>query len=238
MTREYLLLYSGDIDGVITRNLDKLRIHINIKRGKTSDQIKIRDYAMSYFDEGFLRDNKLQIRSSGFMDLMLEANLMILQGQISSLIMSLAVVALLMMVIFRSGRLTFISLIPLVVGISLNFGVMSLLGIPLNAVTSVVASIAIGMGIDYSIHFINQYRESFALSGDMEAALDKTYQGTGRAILSNVLSVTAGFLVLMFSRFPILQQFGGLIAFTVASTGFAAIIIIPAAIKVSGRMKR
>jgi hydrophobe/amphiphile efflux-3 (HAE3) family protein len=235
MTREYMLLYSGDIDGVITRNLDKLRIHISIKRGKISDQMKIREYALAYFDEGFRRDNKVIVKSSGFMDLIMEANSLIVEGQVSSLMLSLAVVAILMALIFRSLILTVISMIPLVVGIAMNFGVMGLLGIPLNAVTSVVASISIGMGIDYSIHFINQYRVSYAESGDIDAAIAKTYEGTGRAILSNVVSVTAGFLVLMFSKFPIIQQFGGLIAFTVASTGFAAIIIIPAALKISGR---
>ncbi len=236
MTREYMLLYSGDIDGVITRNLDKLRIHITIKRGKISDQMIIREYALGYFDDAFRKENKIKVESSGFMDLIMEANSLIVEGQVSSLILSLAVVAILMALIFRSIQLTVISMIPLVVGIAMNFGVMGFLGIPLNAVTSVVASISIGMGIDYSIHFINQYRVSYAESGDIDSAVAKTYEGTGRAILSNVVSVTAGFLVLLFSKFPIIQQFGGLIAFTVAATGFAAIIIIPAALKISGRM--
>jgi len=238
MTRDYMLLYSGDIDGVITRNLDKLRIHISMKRGKIADQMKIREYALGYFDESFRRDNKVKVESSGFMDLVLEANSLIVQGQVSSLLASLALVALLMVLIFKSFSLTVISMIPLVVGIAMNFGVMGFLGIPLNAVTSVVASISIGMGIDYSIHFINQYRVSYAESGDIDAAILRTYEGTGRAIISNVVSVTAGFLVLMFSKFPIIQQFGGLIAFTVASTGFAAIIIIPAALKISGRVRK
>lgn len=238
MTREYLLLYSGDIDGVITRNLDKLRIHVSVKRGKISDQMEIRDYALAYFDESFKEDNDVTVASSGFMDLIMEANSLIVQGQVSSLLLSLTVVAFLMALIFKSLILTAISMIPLVVGVAMNFGVMGLFGIPLNAVTSVVASISIGMGIDYSIHFINQYRSSLAETGDIDRAIAKTYEGTGRAILSNVMSVTAGFLVLMFSNFPIIKQFGGLIAFTVAATGFAAIIIIPAALKVSWRFSK
>jgi len=238
MTREYLLLYSGDIDGVITRSLDKLRIHITVKRGKISEQMKIREYALGYFSGQFKNENKLTVKSSGFMDLIMEANSLIIQGQLSSLLSSLVVVVILMYLIFRNLKLTVVSIVPLVVGIALNFGIMGFLGIPLNAVTSVVASIAIGMGIDYSIHFINQYRSSLEETGDIDSALRKTYEGTGRAILSNVVSVTAGFLVLMFSKFPIIQQFGGLIAFTVAVTGLAAIILIPAALKISYRFEK
>lgn len=236
MTREYLLLYSGDIDNVITKNLDKTRIHITLKRGKISDQMKIREYALNYFDDAFKKENRLTVNPSGFMDLMIEANMLIVKGQVSSLVSSIILVAILMWIIFRNFRLTFISLLPLTVGISLNFGIMGLLNIPLNAVTATVASIAIGMGIDYSIHFLNRYLLELKASGGLvDTALSKTYDSTGKAIMSNALSVSAGFMVLMFSKFPIIKQFGGLMAFTVGITGLAAILIIPAAVKITAR---
>ena len=234
MTREYLLLYSGDIENVITRKMDKTRIHLTIKRGKISDHMKIREYALSYFDDAFKKENRIIVNPSGFDDLMIEANMLIVEGQISSLAASIILVAILMWIIFRTFKLTLISLLPLTVGIALNFGIMGFLNIPLNAVTATVASIAIGMGIDYSIHFINRYRIEFQAShGDMDTAIARTYDSTGKAILSNALSVSAGFMVLMFSNFPIIKQFGGLMAFTVGVTGLAAILIIPAAMKIS-----
>jgi hypothetical protein len=239
MTREYLLLYSGDIDGVITRKMDKIRIHLTIKRGKVSEYIKIRKYALDYFDDAFKQENKLIVNPSGFTDLMIEANMLIVKGQISSLLSSLIIVAILMWIIFRNFKLTFISMLPLTVGIAMNFGIMGFLNIPLNAVTAVVASIAIGMGIDYSIHFINRYRMELEISaGDVDAAVSKTYDSTGKAILSNALSVSAGFMVLLFSEFPIIKQFGGLMAFTVGTTGLAAILVIPAVLKISEKMKQ
>jgi len=234
MTREYLLLYSGDIDNVITKKMDKTRINLIVKRGKISEHMKIRDYALKYFDDSFKKDNRLTVTPSGFDDLMIEANMLIVRGQISSLLLSLLLVAILMWVIFRNFGLTFISMLPLTVGITMNFGIMGLLGIPLNAVTAVVASIAIGMGIDYSIHFINRYRlEMERASGNVDNALTWTYNSTGKAILSNALSVSAGFMVVLFSEFPIIKQFGGLMAFTVGITGLAAVFIIPAALKVA-----
>ena len=238
MTREYLMLYSGDIDGVVTKSMDKIRIQMTLKRGRISDHKEIREYALNYFDDAFKKENRLTVEPSGFEDLMIEANMLIVQGQISSLLLSLFVVAVLMWFIFRNPGLTIISLLPLVTGIIMNFGLMGFMGIPLNAVTAVVASISIGMGIDYSIHFINRYRSSLEETGDMEEAVSITYNDTGKAILSNVLSVTAGFLVLFFSKFPIIRQFGGLIAFTVCVTGLAAIVIIPAALKVAWRFEK
>jgi len=127
MAKEYLLLYSGDLRDVITPNMDKLRIHISIKRGDISEQIKIRDFATKYFDRDFLEKNKVTIQPAGFMDLMIEANMLVLKGQISSLIMSLVIVAILMYIIFKDIMLTIISLIPLVIGIALNFGLMGYL---------------------------------------------------------------------------------------------------------------
>ncbi|HON77933.1 MAG TPA: MMPL family transporter [Spirochaetota bacterium] len=231
MTRDYLLLYSGDINNMISKKKDKLRIHISLHREKMDELRRVRDYAVSYFDSGFRRENNIAVHSTGFMDMMVEANILVLEGQLKSLIFSLLVVTLLIFMIFRNLRLTLVGLIPLVLGITMNFGIMGFFNIPLNAATALVAAISIGIGIDYSVHFISQFRNSSARSTDVDTALRNTYEGTGRAILSNVASVAAGFLVLMFSQFPIIQQCGGLIAFTVCTTGIGAIIMIPAALK-------
>lgn len=235
MAKEYLLLYSGDIDNMISKEMDKIRIHLSIKRGSMSDLAEIRGFALQSFGDDFRKSNNVTVNAGGFLDLMIEANILVFKGQISSLIMSLVIVSLLMYLIFRNIRLTLISLIPLLIGIAMNFGLMGFLNIPLNAATALVASISIGMGIDYSIHFITQYRNSMEEFNDVDKAVRKTYEGTGRAILSNAASVMAGFLVLLFSEFPVIAQCGGLIAFTVTVTGFAAIIVIPAAMRVFNR---
>ncbi len=238
MAREYLLLYSGDLDDIMSKGMDKLRIHLTMKHGTMAEQKLVREYAENYFGADFSEKNGVKVIPSGFMDLMIEANMLVFQGQLSSLGSSLLVVAILMFLIFRKMKLTLVSLVPLSVGIAMNFGIMGFLHIPLNAATALVASVSIGMGIDYSIHFINQYRNSLALTGDVDMAIRATYEGTGRAVLSNVVSVMAGFMVLLFSKFPVVQQCGGLIAFTVTTTGFAAIIIIPAAFKVLNHFEK
>ena len=206
-------------------------------RSEMDDLRRMSDYA-NQFLERELGNGNLRVVTSGYMDMMVEANIMVLKGQLSSLVWSLALVTLLIYLIFRNVRLTLVGLIPLGLGITMNFGVMGFLGIPLNAATALVAAISIGMGIDYSVHFINQFRASIRDRGDVEAAIAETYEGTGRAILSNVASVSVGFMVLLFSRFPIIQQCGGLIAFTVFITGVGAIIMIPAAFRITGYGKQ
>lgn len=240
MAKEYILLYSGDIDNMISKDMSGIRIHLSIKRGSMSDLADIRGFSLNSFGADFIRNNNVAVTAGGFLDLMIEANILVFKGQISSLLSSLIIVAILMYIIFRSMKLTLVSMIPLAIGIAMNFGLMGFLNIPLNAATALVASISIGMGIDYSIHFITQYRNSMEELNDVDKAVKRTYEGTGRAILSNAASVMAGFLVLLFSEFPVIAQCGGLIAFTVTVTGFAAIIVIPAAMRVfngSGKSK-
>lgn len=231
MTRDYLLLYSGDLDNMVSKKRDKIRVHISLHRDKMDKLRRIREFSTAYFNRDFVKQNRVRVSSTGFMDMMVEANILVLDGQLKSLLFSLVIVTLLIYMIFRNIRLTLVGLIPLVLGITMNFGIMGFLHIPLNAATALVAAISIGIGIDYSVHFINQFRNASTRFHEIDRALQVTYDGTGRAILSNVASVAAGFVVLLFSQFPIIQQCGGLIAFTVCTTGIGAIIMIPAALK-------
>jgi predicted RND superfamily exporter protein len=99
---EYLLLYSGNIDHMISRSRDKLRIHMSLNRSKMNELRKVRDYAVSFFDGNFLRENNLRVTPSGFMDMMLEANTLVAKGQLTSLLSSILLVTVLIYLIFRN----------------------------------------------------------------------------------------------------------------------------------------
>jgi predicted RND superfamily exporter protein len=91
-----------------------------------------------------------------------------------------------------------------------------------------IASIAIGIGIDYSIHFTNRFKEEFARNKNVTQALEKTLTTTGRAILINALSVAAGFIILLFAQLIPIQRFGWLTALTMFFSSFSAITFLPA----------
>ncbi len=132
---------------------------------------------------------------------------------------------------FRSARLGAITLIPLLVGIMLNFVFMILLGIPFDVVTVMFSSVAMGVGIDDSIHLIIWYRrqlKELPEPADRPKALAGTLVIAGRPILLTSLTMVAGLAVLMFSRFMPILYFGMLVGLALFTTTLGALIILPA----------
>jgi predicted RND superfamily exporter protein len=104
---------------------------------------------------------------------------------------------------------------------------MGYTGIPLNIVTVLVASIAIGIGIDYSIHVITHFNDSVRKGATIRQALEDTIGISGKAIVINVISVSVGFMVLLFSEMVPLQYFGLLIFLSMIAAGLSALTLLP-----------
>ena len=110
------------------------------------------------------------------------------------------------------------------------FGVMGFAGIPINVATVLVGAIALGIGIDYVIHFSIRFTTYYRGPGTAAEAVKKTMQTTGRAIIINVMAVTMGFITLIFAHLLPLQQFGILTAIAMLGSGLGALTLLPALI--------
>jgi len=104
---------------------------------------------------------------------------------------------------------------------------MGFAGISLNIATVLVASIAMGIGIDYSIHVISHFNSHIQEGATLSGALDETIAVSGKAIIINVISVSAGFLVLLFSEMVPLEYFGLLISLSMVGSGLSALTFLP-----------
>jgi len=155
----------------------------------------------------------------------------VVRSQIQSFLISISLCFMITAVIFRSYRLGIYSMVPLIIPIALDFGIMGVTGIKLNAATATVASIDIGMGIDYSIHFLSRYRHEIRMGRSVDHALDITLNTSGRAIIYNALAVAAGFLVLVPSQFVIISQLGLLVAVDMLTITASVLTFLPASIK-------
>ncbi|MEA3238724.1 MAG: MMPL family transporter [Candidatus Bipolaricaulota bacterium] len=160
---------------------------------------------------------------------------LLVHGQIISLLVSLFGVALVVGLIFRSVRFGLLSIIPLGFTIMLNFGIMGWLNIPLDTATTMLASIAIGIGVDYTVHFLAKYRRERRAKSLSNNAVSETIRTTGRAIVYNVVAVAAGFAVLLFSSFGPIATLGALVALSMGISGLAALTLLPAALLVTER---
>jgi predicted RND superfamily exporter protein len=155
------------------------------------------------------------------------------RDQLWSALSSILLIFLVTALGFRSARLGAITLIPLLVGIMLNFILMTLLKIPFDVVTVMFSSVAMGVGIDDSIHLIIWYRRQlkvFPAKEDRHKALTETLVIAGRPIVLTSLTIVAGLLVLCFSRFMPILYFGLLVSLALLTTTLGALIILPAVI--------
>ncbi len=152
----------------------------------------------------------------------------VVNGQILSLFMATGIVAILLMFLFRSPAAGLISAIPLALSMIILFGLMGIFGIELNIATAMLSSIMIGVGIDYTIHFLWRYKEERKNGLDYSEAMTQTLTTTGRGIIFNALSVIIGFSVLMISSFMPVRFFGFLVVVSILACLIGALVLIPA----------
>ncbi|MDQ7054193.1 MAG: MMPL family transporter, partial [candidate division KSB1 bacterium] len=127
---------------------------LNDDRGSVLNNV---DRQISRFIQQHFGDLRADI--TGMAKLLLVVRDMVVRGQTLSIIVSLLLVWLLTSFMFRSMLLGLYNAIPLFFGIFLNFAIMGWFNIPLNVETMVTSSVAIGVGIDYAIHFVHRYRQ-------------------------------------------------------------------------------
>jgi predicted RND superfamily exporter protein len=114
---------------------------------------------------------------------------------------------------------------------------MGLTGIPLNIVTVLVASVAMGIGIDYSIHFISHFNHSIDKGLSINDSIHEAITVSGKAIFINFISVSAGFLVLVFSDLMPMVYFGLLIALSMLGSSMGALTLLPSILILTKRKK-
>jgi hydrophobe/amphiphile efflux-3 (HAE3) family protein len=178
--------------------------------------------------EGKFKGDKDFTDVGGFASIFAELVDKVVYGQTLSLLLSLVIVAILVMILFRSVIAGLIGAVPLGLALVLLFGLMGFLGIELNVATAMLSSILIGVGIDYTIHFLWRYREERKTGHEPSKAVQITLTTAGRGIIFNALSVVIGFTVLLISNFLPVQFFGFLVVFSISTCLVGAIIIMPA----------
>jgi len=151
----------------------------------------------------------------------------LIRGQSRSLVFALAVVCLLIILIFRSWKAGALSLVPLLFACIVLFGSMGWLGIRLDSATALLSSIMIGVGVDYTIHYLWRHQQEAAKGETVKNAVFKTLTTTGRGITFNALSVMIGFAALLFSSFNPIRFFGFLTSISILTCLLGALVIIP-----------
>ncbi len=226
---QYLQLYemSGkpeDFANLVDYNYRDAKVTAFLKTSRRTD-LK----AIDVWTRGFIRRHFDGIPAdiTGVSELYLAVNDLVVSGQMKSIAVSLFLVFLLTALMFRSLTAGLFNVLPLFFAMFLNFAIMGWFGIYLNLMTMITSSIAIGVGVDYAIHFYHRYRLKFLESHDYEKATEQTMEETGVAIFINAITVAAGFAILLFSVFKGISLMGLLITLTMIWSSFGALTILP-----------
>lgn len=170
----------------------------------------------------------------------------LLETLLRSLAITLGAVLVVLMVVFRlahgSATLGFVTLVPVGFAVSWIIGTMYLLGYPLSVLNAIIASLTIGIGIDYSIHVTERFRDELdgsnggespndgASTGEVTTvgeAITTTVTGTGGALLGSASTTAIGFGVLALAVHPPLQQFGTVTAIMIGYAFLGAVLVLP-----------
>lgn len=224
---QYLLLYSGSLEDFIDEPLEPSQARMLVQMRTTGDSFTkridadIRRFVSEHFPEGY----KVELAGTAYLESALTD--LIVKSQLYSMVASFLLVYIIISVSFKSSIAGLFGVIPLSFAILVNFALMGYTGIKLDISTAMVSSIAIGVGIDYSIHILSRYHRERKLNEDLAVVTRRTLFTTGKAIMFNAVSVGAGIGVLIFSNFNPLMFSGLLVSIIMITSSLAAMTLLP-----------
>jgi predicted RND superfamily exporter protein len=227
LVSNYLVLLSGNISSYANKPIDPTAIKTTVQLRTIGQEDtdrgveEIKNFAAANFPDNV----KVTVGGSALVEG--AVNSLVIQSQLISIIFSIIAMFLIVAVSYRSVSAGIISIIPLSILILLNFAIMGYLKIKLNLATAMISSISIGVGIDYTIHFMDAFKREYLECGGKGNFLKGAYYVSGSAIIVGALSVGLGFAVLCFSKFNMLAEFGFLVAMAMMISALSGLIVIP-----------
>ncbi len=151
----------------------------------------------------------------------------IADGQVKSIFLLLFIIFLIMSGLFMNIKAGFLSLVPNIIPVVINFGIMGLFSIPLNVGTAMVAVIAIGIAVDDTLHFMTRYNDEMHQVKNQDKAMRICISSEFRVVFATSIALSLGFAVLAFSNFVPIIQFGILSAVVMLVAFFCDIFVTP-----------
>lgn len=238
---QLLLLFSlqggSGIDSLVTYDYSKALVTAQMKTLDAEQMGYVISQVETFINDRYNSSSQLKAHVTGTPKVMQRLMNRYVQTQVSSLVSSSIMVGLINVLLMKSVILGLFSLVPLVFTVVINFGIMGFAGLPLDAVTSMISSVVIGIGVDYAIHYISRYHWELGHGHTTPEALRRTGVSAGRAIIFNALALVMGFLVLVVSHFRAIAVFGLLISAAMIVSSLAALLVIPLLLNRSAERK-
>jgi hypothetical protein len=221
----FLLDGNENLEKFVSEDLDEAIIISKFSLHENKEKKEFAGYMERFIKDNSTPDCTISITGMPFIEATMDQSL--INSQIGSLVIAVIFVIIIVSAILRSFTAGIYAAVPIISTIIILFGFMGFAGISLNIATVLVASVAMGIGVDYSIHVISHFNSHIKEGASISKALDETISVSGKAIIINVISVSTGFLILLFSEMVPLEYFGLLISLSMVGSGLSALTFLP-----------
>jgi predicted RND superfamily exporter protein len=179
--------------------------------------------------EEIFKDSKLQAQVTGTTLLFIKGNKFLIDNLLTSMAIAFFIIAIIMAVLFRNFKMIVISLVPNIIPLLITGGLMGFAGIPLKPSTALIFSIAFGISVDDSIHFLAKYRQELYLNKFfVPVAVSKSLRETGASMIYTSIILFFGFVIFVASEFGGTVALGALTSITLLMAMFTNLIVLPA----------
>jgi len=234
---QYLFIYDGeDMFDFIDEDYQQARVAMNVNVHGANQISDLMARMEQYLEEHPLESTEWNVTGAG--RLFADQETLLIEGQILSLGGALLLIFLLMLALWRSLRDTLICMIPNLSPIVLIFIIMGIFGIWLDMATAMIASVAVGIAIDDTIHIYHGFIHRVKQGIHPVFALARTYHQAGRAVMTTTIILCSQFLLLLASAFVPMGHFGVLTSVGLLAALIFDLLLLPALLILIFRVKQ
>lgn len=231
---QYLLMYelSGgeELGDFIAGDYSKTVLEIRIKMADSNEVTGLMNELDTYAAQ--LTSETVQIQTSGTGKLWTQMAVYIADSQIQGYFLAFLMIAVILVLAYKSISVGLLAMIPNLAPIIATLGFMGWTGIHLDYFRLLLATIAIGIAVDDTVHFATRLRREFYKTGNYVDAVRASIQHVGRALVITTVILTVAFSSFLASQMAVLASFGILLASTIVMALIADIFLLPALVLV------
>ncbi|MEF8982401.1 efflux RND transporter permease subunit [Thiohalorhabdus sp.] len=236
LVAQYLLVYDGrDLYDLLDRERSTARLAMSLNVHGANAIQGVMDRIRARLQN---RDSVgMQWRLAGTGRLFADQEDLLISGQVRSILAAFGIILLLMAWAWKSLRGALLGMVPNLAPVALIFVLMGLLGVWLNMATALIASVAVGIAVDDTIHTYHGFHKRRRAGRGLALSLARTYQQAGQAVTATTLILAAQFLILAFSDFQPIAHFGLLSAAGIAAAWLFDLLLLPALLVAGARLQ-
>jgi len=229
LVSQELLLFensgSDDLEDVVDSQFSKARISIKLPWTDAVKAVEVLNYVKEEAEKTFPHDI---VVTTGMIPLLINTFAHAVSSSVTSYFIAAIAITFMMMIILGSVRVGLLSMIPNLTPIIAGLLLMYVANIPLDMFTLLIGSIAIGLAVDDTIHFLHNFRRYYLQSGDAAKAIEQTFFTTGKAMLITTIVLSLGFYAYMMANMISVQNFGLLTGTVIVMALLADLLLAPA----------